>query len=476
MCEASVRHVPQSSLRQGPVHLRTGGVLLVALKDLEQLQHDIVDPKTKTLVAEVVKTYEVGALRSATVSLWIAVVADLTQKMRHLGESGNGRARQKVKELDTAMETNNVKASQDYERTLLKVVTEELEILGIREQKELARLQDDRHLCAHPAYVEESDLFVPDAEMVRAHLVAACRSVFSQRPIAGKRLRDKLGDEIKGDAWPGTDEYFLDRFFRNAQGSVQDNILKLLFKGSIRPLEGSNVWARRCREAAYAAEPEAPGRFERSLKSVLHAWEQDSASLEDSQLIRATGAFGKFPALWRVFPGTARQRWEKLVGSPDIDFLIEERFFISSLPADDEAVTLFEAVVEKMDARQLRAALKQTREREPFVPRIIELVRESGSFRSAESNLRLLQRCSNNLTAADVAELHVAIEENPYHQVRLAGAAEGILISIHEDSPTSDEHNENWRELAAWLNETGTEKGDETYLYGDLCEVVGIGV
>lgn len=62
----------------------------VTLKDLEQLQHEVIDLRTRLLVKEVVKAYEAGALRAATVSLWIAVVADLTNKIRYLADSGDG--------------------------------------------------------------------------------------------------------------------------------------------------------------------------------------------------------------------------------------------------------------------------------------------------------------------------------------------------------------------------------------------------
>ena len=60
----------------------------MALKDLEQIQHDIDNKHIRPLIAEVIKCYEAGAYRAAIVSLWTAVVTDLTGKIRTLAEAG----------------------------------------------------------------------------------------------------------------------------------------------------------------------------------------------------------------------------------------------------------------------------------------------------------------------------------------------------------------------------------------------------
>lgn len=445
----------------------------MTLRDLEQLQHEVIDQRTRPLVNEVVKAYEAGALRAATVSLWIAVVADLTNKIRYLADSGDGEARNVIENLDRAIANSSVIKVQEYERGLLEIVTEKLDILSSREKAELARLNEDRNLCAHPGFVTESDLFVPDAEAVRAHLVAACRSVFSQRPLSGKRLLATMQSEIDSDAWPNDRDYFLNRFFRSARESVKENITKILIKGSVVPLNGSNLKARRCRESVYAIAQEAPSTFERVLKSVLHNWEEAGA-LGDKQLIRSSGAYGGYTVYWEVFPATAKARLIALLKRGNRNFLIDERFFVSGLPADLVVADLYHNVLEGMDADELQQVIRRTRERSVFVPLAIRLVGESGSFRSAETNLRLVELCSGSLTRSDVADLRRAIEGNERDQVRWAGGSESILISIHEGSPKSPELDEEWKQLAAWLRHTGQKDGSQAYLYEELCDVVGV--
>lgn len=153
----------------------------MALSDLEQIQHDVVDVRSRALIAEVVRCYEGGAYRAALVSLWVAVVADLTGKIRYLAESGDGEAGNVISDLDKALANQRVDQVQQYERGILATAEQRLEILLPRERVELERLNEDRNLCAHPGYLDEAELFVPDAEVVRAHLVAANRCVWDCR-------------------------------------------------------------------------------------------------------------------------------------------------------------------------------------------------------------------------------------------------------------------------------------------------------
>ena len=95
--------------------------------DLRALQNEVVDTRTRPLVVDVVKAYEAGALRAATVSLWIAVVADLTYKIRYLAESGDGRARVAIEGLDRAVSNGEIRKIQQYENSILDLASNDLE-------------------------------------------------------------------------------------------------------------------------------------------------------------------------------------------------------------------------------------------------------------------------------------------------------------------------------------------------------------
>lgn len=82
------------------------------LRDLDSLLHEVRDERTRPLVSEAVKAYGAGAMRAATVSLWIAVVADLIFKIRFLAESDDGEASKAIKELDRAIERRRSERSR----------------------------------------------------------------------------------------------------------------------------------------------------------------------------------------------------------------------------------------------------------------------------------------------------------------------------------------------------------------------------
>ncbi len=441
------------------------------LMDLEQIQHDVVEPRSRTLLAEVVKCYEGGAHRAALVSLWIAVVADLTSKIRYLAESGDGEAAKIIEDLDSALANQRVGKVQEYERNILDTAEKRLGILLPRERVELERLNQDRNLCAHPGYIDETALFVPDAEVVRAHLVAASRAVFAQPPLAGKRLLTTLENEVTSASWPKAGEYFLERFFRPARDSVKTNLAKVLIKHSLRPPDRSNRVAKRSRDSVYAIAVEAPSLFEECLRSVLHTWET-SASLGDPELVRAVGAYGSRSVFWSVLPGTGKSRLEALLDDCEVDMLIDERFFVCGAPVEPTVANTFVEVIAELEPEQMSRAIRQSMDRRPFVGPAIERVRLSASFRGAEANLRLVEKCSADLNPQDVARLRVAIEGNDRDQVRLAGGTEAILSSIYASSSTSVQACDEWSALAKWLHEQGVENDDDYYLYDAFNQLV----
>lgn len=443
----------------------------MALSDLEQIQQDIVDVRSRELIAEVVRCYECGAYRGALVSLWVAVVADITGKIRYLAESGDGTAGNVINDLDSALSSQSVVKVQKYEREILETAGGQLGILLPREKVELERLNQDRNLCAHPGYLNDGELFMPDAELVRAHLVAASRSVFSQRPLAGKRLLISLDSEIKGAAWPSRNDYFLDRFFRVARKSVQSNMAKVLIKHSMRPPDGDNLVAQRALCAALSIADESPLLFEDALHSVLCTWE-DGGKLGDSELIRASGAYGGKSLLWGAIPNTGKARLEKLLDTFDIDFLLKERFFISGTPGDACIADKFKEIVSLLDVGQLFEAVKQSMNRSSYVQAAIDRVRNSKTFRDAETSLRVVELCSEQMSDEDVVLLCGAIQQNRNDQVRLAGETESILMNIFSASSKTEGAVSKWRELAEWLHAGGDRRDGEDYRYEDFFRLV----
>lgn len=449
------------------------------MKDLETFQHEVVEPRVKPLVAEVVKSYSAGALRAATVSLWVAVVADLVHKIRNLAETGDGAASEEIKKLDRAVANGSVADFQKFERNLLELATDRLEILSPREKVELARLYEDRNLCAHPGFEGGDDIFAPTSEATRAHLASASKSVFSQRAIAGKRLVEELGQELLRDSWPGSDkdelvEYLQARYFSRSRESVQRNLFKVLIKACVRPPEEDWLIAKRGRVAVAALAQAMPQMHSELLTSVLGNWERAHA-LDDTALVRAVGAFSASPSFRAALPDTAKMRLSSLLQKRDCAFLVEQRFFASGAPDLPSITGDFNALVSDLDIDQLEVVVRYASRRGAFVPAVIVAVGAARSFREAERRLRLLHLCAASLTADDIVTLSRQIEQNDYDQVRLASETEALLLSTFRGCSLSDALVKAWKALAEQLHEAGKQDSGKNYLYEDLLAAVNEG-
>ncbi len=67
--------------------------MVESLADIEALILKCNSDRSKSFISEATKCYRAGAYRAAIVSTWIAIVFDLTDKIRELALSGDGEAK-----------------------------------------------------------------------------------------------------------------------------------------------------------------------------------------------------------------------------------------------------------------------------------------------------------------------------------------------------------------------------------------------
>jgi len=430
------------------------------MRDLSLIAQSVTDATVKSLVDEAIRAFNGGAHRSATVSLWVAVAVDLTNKVRAIAEGGDGLAKKSVEKLDAAVEAHDVKNFLAFENGIIDLAEKRLELLDHQEAVHLRRLYEDRNLCAHPGFASESVLFAPTAEAVRAHVVAAYEATFSKGAVAGKRRQEMLIEEIQGEAWPRFSvmpAYLWSRFFEGAPASTKLNMMKLLIKAAIAPPDTAdkpNVVAKRAREASAAQRERDPACFENAVGAVLSSWE-DSRRLSNEALVRAVGAFGGCSEFWNAIPETALERARSYTSKADLDDLVHNRFFGSRTPLDVELSRTFKDALERLGRDQLASAMKQTRERALFVDAVLNLIGESESFASAAARMQLLADVSTHLTPTQVALLQQKIVDNEGDQIRPARDVEEALVAAFERAcPVNAEVLKAWGALAATLVET----------------------
>ena len=74
---------------------------------------------------------------------------------------------------DNATKSGDIPKLLQLEGGILEDATANTQVVNRLARTHLDRLREDRHLCAHPAFSAEADLFEPSHELVRLHLVNA---------------------------------------------------------------------------------------------------------------------------------------------------------------------------------------------------------------------------------------------------------------------------------------------------------------
>lgn len=179
-----------------------------SLADLDTLMLRCRAERSRDYISESVQCYKAGAYRSAIVNAWIAVVFDLVDKIRDLALSGDAKAQRINSRYETYIDQINagndqgVKNALEFERTIIGICGEELGFFDHQQMRDLQRLREDRHQCAHPSFQSAGIPHRPNAELARLHLRNAVEHVLSQPPIQGRAAIAELLTTVASDYFP----------------------------------------------------------------------------------------------------------------------------------------------------------------------------------------------------------------------------------------------------------------------------------
>ncbi|MGW1616107.1 hypothetical protein ACWCQZ_42995 [Streptomyces sp. NPDC002285] len=274
--------------------------------DLEERVGRVFNPDVRHLVQEAYRCYTTGAARGAIVLTWTAVCADLITKAQILKEEGEADADALVADVERAQQAAQPDAVQimlGVEKTVLDTA-EKLELLDFTQKMQLARLREDRHLCAHPSLRPLGELFEPTAEYARAHLTAALEAVLIHPPSQGRRIVASFAAHVADPAFAFDPDYLSYAFFDRVRRSARAKVVEFAAKFSLLQIEDPAV--------AIAASQLAD-RMARCLRIFAErdaALVQQSVSKQMARLERAEpavqlaalGRLGDLPAFWASLP------------------------------------------------------------------------------------------------------------------------------------------------------------------------------
>jgi hypothetical protein len=212
--------------------VETHGTLM--LHDLDELILKCRDDRARAYLREAVICCKAGAYRSAIVSTWIAVAFDIVDKIHELSLAGDKEAISFVESYENSIANENPEKSLKLERDLLALARDKYELISSQEYTDLARLQDDRHRCAHPSRMSFTEVFSPPAELARLHIRMAVEHLLQHEPSQGKAALNALLQQIWSNYFPRNRDKaraILDGTpLRRARPALVRNLLLVLLK------------------------------------------------------------------------------------------------------------------------------------------------------------------------------------------------------------------------------------------------------
>ena len=178
------------------------------LVDIEALTLRCRADRAREYVQESIMCYRSGAYRSSIVNSWIAVVFDLIDKVRELALAGDTAAASINSQYETYLaqiEAGNdqgIKNALEFERVIVATCRDKLQFFNHQQSRDLDRLREDRHQCAHPSFQRAGEPYRPSAEQARLHLRNAVEHVLSQPPVQGRSAIAALESEIASEYFP----------------------------------------------------------------------------------------------------------------------------------------------------------------------------------------------------------------------------------------------------------------------------------
>lgn len=356
--------------------------------DLDILLTRIRHSQSRVYFLDAVKAYKAGALRASLTSAWVALVYDLIAKYRELSANGDAAATAFLQSWDAATAAGDVRRLLQLEATILEDATNNTQAINRIARTHLERLRDDRHLCAHPAFSAEAELFEPSAELVRLHLVNTVDLVLSQEPLQGKAIFDLFDVDVQSTGFPTAHARILDyveqRYLERVRLQNVRNFGTVLAKSLLKGVPPQ--WEPQHRKiiASLLAVRE---RAVQTWPDVSLAIVRLVDHLEPQHRPRAIAFIAAFPDFWPLLLQPTRTALQETVDNADPAALTEYRMLAGvTVPHFRNALL---NVIAGLDRNHLANAIA-TQPLADLWPRGVEFYETSGSFRGSEANFREL--------------------------------------------------------------------------------------
>lgn len=423
-----------------PKNLHSLDEMVIAVRDLE----------SKRLAQEAVTAYQAGAYRASILSIWVAVCADIISKLRELAGGGDMAALAEIKILDACIKVKDLKKLQQFENGLIELANDKFGMLLPHEAIDLDRLRQDRHLCAHPAFVTDSSLFSPTPELVRAHLVHAMLHLLIRPPIQGKKLIDRFDRDLIGGSIPRKAEdielVLRENYVSRAKPSSILGMIKALSKALVSV--DAEIYKGKSRQIALTLAAMGrifPGVYEEYIQPMV---ERLGRELEDDRVALLCRYMEAEPRYWQWLGSAGQARILAKIENSSLQGIIPVAFGRHIAIIGDSLLKRI-----KREEVEIQLSFLSRSPCEKFVPLALDLYSASTSYNMAEKRgMDLIVPHAKYFTVNDVAILNKIIRNNKYNQIIGASQTSAILIQVFDQAcnllPGSATH---WSEIAKYI-------------------------
>ena len=351
--------------------------------DIDTLVLTVRDRESQRLIGEAIAAYRGGALRSALISTWIAVAYDIIAKARELANQGEAAPKAFVDELDNAIAEENVRKQQKIEAELLKKANTDFQLMAPHEYNALVRIQEDRNLCAHPAFVVEDELYQPTPELVRGHIVHVMQFLLVHAPLQGKSAIKRFESDMLSPSFPNTADdigtFIRAKYLDRSKDVLIVNLIKAIlaapfgtdhekYAGHIRTLALTFREIANAKTAIYDAE--VPNIVSRKFEQVA-----------DGVLLNICPFLENDRRIWGWLPESDQIRIQSLLKTIDVEMLKTHSAF--DVFAIEPLGSILLDRYESFDDTTKISIIREHPKKE-FVQSGMKIYAHAGSFRYAE--------------------------------------------------------------------------------------------
>lgn len=415
------------------------------LADLDELVLKCRDKNAKSYIKEAVSCYKVGAFRSSIVSTWIAVSFDIIDKLKELSLAGDKEAEKQIDAFEKARRVGDIATSLKFERDILGVCRDKLELISPVEFIDLNRLQEDRNRCAHPSMTIDSEVFNPSAELARMHIRSAVDHLLQYPPAQGKYALKTLTSEVNSEYFPTNIQKAVVAFESSPLKKARDSLIRNFTVVLLKRLINDTKDFKEVRRISTALN--AIGIIHREIyKSTLTVKLSNIVrGLENEKIDRVIPIIAYVEDSWSHFEVDIKQKIES---------------YVESLPKDKlDDIDIFLSISDLKNAAQKRVR-KATRieldESLFFVipiqvsDRIIELYSASRNFDQANSFASTVIRHANDYSKEQVQRVIKACGEND--QIEYSIEIGSVINALRKNGNVNDD------QVNEWLLEVDLEK------------------